>query len=66
MPDEGWSEFWRRFSEDLNVRTSSPVLSLDRSGPRPVIFAGGTSEEFDAVLSTVPMLANATQEPHSP
>ncbi|MBR9806975.1 MAG: FAD-dependent oxidoreductase [Alphaproteobacteria bacterium] len=57
MPDEGWSEFWRRFSEDLNVRTSSPVLSLDRSGPRPVILAGGAREEFDAVLSTVPMQA---------
>lgn len=55
MPDEGWSEFWRRFSRDLDVRLETPVTGLDRSGPLPVIMAGGKTEEFDAVVSTVPM-----------
>jgi hypothetical protein len=55
MPDQGWSEFWNRFAQDLDVRLSSPVTHLDRSGPKPVITTAGKSEEFDAVVSTVPM-----------
>lgn len=55
MPDQGWTEFWTRFAEDKDVRLSSPVTHLDRSGPKPVITAGGKSETFDAVVSTVPM-----------
>ena len=30
MPDQGWSEFWNRFAQDLDVRLSSPVTHLDR------------------------------------
>ena len=59
MPDEGWTEFWRRFSEDMNVKLGTPVIGLDRSGPLPVILAGGEWQEFDAVISTVPMEAFA-------
>ena len=37
MPEQGWTTFWQRFASALDVRLGTPVLGLDRSGPKPVI-----------------------------
>ena len=55
MPEQGWTTFWERFARPLDVRLSTPVIGIDRSGPKPVIHTRDTEEEFDAVVSTIPM-----------
>jgi hypothetical protein len=65
MPEQGWSTFWQRFASSFDVRLGTPVLGLDRSGPKPIIYTREGEHVFDAVLSTIPMqlftsIANAT------
>ena len=69
MPEQGWTTFWQRFARSFDVRLSTPVLGLDRSGPKPVIHTREGEHVFDAVLSTIPMqlftsIAKATELEH--
>ncbi|KCZ53835.1 FAD-dependent oxidoreductase [Hyphomonas chukchiensis] len=66
MPEQGWTTFWQRFASSFDVRLGTPVLGLDRSGPKPVIHTREGEHVFDAVLSTIPMqlftsIAKATE-----
>lgn len=66
MPEQGWTTFWQRFASSFDVRLGTPVLGLDRSGPKPVIHTREGEHVFDGVLSTIPMqlftsIAKATE-----
>lgn len=67
MPDESWSEFWRRFATDLDVRLGEEVVGIERRVDDVVIHTHGTEQLFDAVINTAPMqvfceIADATPE----
>ena len=66
MPEQGWTTFWQRFARSFDVRLGTPVLGIDRSGHKPVIYTRDAEHVFDAVLSTIPMqlftsIAKATE-----
>lgn len=55
MPVEGWSEFWRRLAEDLDVRLSTPVIRIERFKEQVVINTKTGPETFDAVVCAMPL-----------
>lgn len=55
MPVEGWSEFWRRLAEDLNVRTNCPVQRIERDKDAVWITSPEGRERFDWVVCAMPL-----------
>lgn len=56
MPEQGWTEFWRRASENLDVQLASPVTRLTRSSDGAELMTGdGRSHRFDAVVCAIPI-----------
>ncbi len=55
MPVEGWSEFWTRFSKQFDIRLEARIDHIERSDTGVTLHAGGVREQFDALISTVPM-----------
>ena len=56
MPVEGWAEFWRRIAEQLDVRVSTPIINIDRSGSRhKLTTAAGEEHHFDMVICAIPV-----------
>jgi len=56
MPEEGWTEFWRRIARDLDVRLNSRIGAIDRSGPRPALTVeDGTTHDFDLIVCAIPL-----------
>lgn len=68
MPRQGWTEFWRRVSEDLDVRVNMPVTAVTRTSGQVVIQTADQSQHtFDHVVCAIPVddfigLTNATDE----
>ncbi len=55
MPLEGWSEFWRRLAERLDVRLEHHISSVYRDKDGVDIGWGHGSERFDHVVSAIPL-----------
>lgn len=55
MPVEGWSEFWRRLAEDLDVRLNCPVQRIERGNDTVWITSPEGREQFDWVVCAMPL-----------
>ncbi|MCI4646458.1 MAG: FAD-dependent oxidoreductase [Hyphomonadaceae bacterium] len=55
MPVEGWSEFWRRLAEDLDVRLNCPVSRIERNGDGVWLTSPEGREAFDWVVCAMPL-----------
>ena len=55
MPHQGWSEFWRRFSSDFDIRMETPIRNIDRRESDVVITTDQGSETFDHVICAMPL-----------
>lgn len=55
MPVEGWSEFWTRFAEGLDIRLSHRVETVERTATGAMIVANQKPERFDAVVCAIPI-----------
>ena len=67
MPDESWSEFWRRLADGLDVRLGAEVVGIERRKNDVVIHSQGDEHIFDVIINTAPMqvfcdVAEATRE----
>lgn len=55
MPIEGWSEFWNRFSKRFDIRLNSQIERIDRRPDGVSIVTPDGVQEFDVLISTIPM-----------
>lgn len=68
MPRQGWTEFWLRLSEELDLRLNMPVTAVTRTPQNSVITTADQSQHvFDHVVCAIPVddfvaLTKPTQE----
>ncbi|MEO0956709.1 MAG: FAD-dependent oxidoreductase [Pseudomonadota bacterium] len=55
MPEEGWREFWRRLSEDLDVHTDCAVELIERTPAGVFVTSPRGREHFDRVVCAMPL-----------
>ena len=56
MPRQGWTEFWKRVSDDLDVRVNMPVTAVTRVSGQAVIQTADQSQHtFDHVVCAIPV-----------
>ena len=56
MPAEGWSEFWERLAQNMDVRLEAHVRHIERSAKgHRIVLADGTEESFDALICAMPV-----------
>ncbi|MEM0987110.1 MAG: FAD-dependent oxidoreductase [Pseudomonadota bacterium] len=55
MPHEGWTVFWGRFSQGMDIRLETPITAIERDGTGVSVTAGGVTEDFDAIVCAMPL-----------
>ena len=53
MPDGGWQVFWERLTKGLDIRTSEPVLGLERRNAGVAVTSPSGTEQFAHAIITV-------------
>lgn len=56
MPVEGWSEFWQRLAEPMDVRLEADIRSIYRGKDgHSVSLSDGSEKTFDAIICAIPV-----------
>ncbi|MEM7768534.1 MAG: FAD-dependent oxidoreductase [Pseudomonadota bacterium] len=55
MPHQGWSLFWDRFSQDMEIRLETPITAIQRTEDGVQIHTGERAERFDYVICAMPL-----------
>jgi predicted NAD/FAD-binding protein len=55
MIREGWSQLWNLLADDINVRLSTPVESVERSKDGIIVNSSSGFEKFDHIVCAIPL-----------
>lgn len=54
-PVKGWSEFWERVAQDLDVRRASAVTHIDRSASKVTVQTASNTYTYDIIVCAMPL-----------
>ena len=54
MPVEGWMHFWQALTKNLDIRTNSSVLSVERTSGGVTVRTASGEERFDTLICAIP------------